>query len=498
MLRVCDGGEARARRRTRDVMNDVDPLDVARLRTRDNPLRMKRARRTTTTKLGFPASARLQVRPRVEKSPDDMSVAMAALRATLVAAFVAFASGSCLEPAVELFVGVGCDPSGFYVEALGLHAALRAAGVCVRTPLLSRCEPDMRASLTAAESAMSRDAGAFQDGRATPQVEVRWHNGETAACPWTPAAVRAAERAGTVAILRSMAEKTKLSKVLLECCALVHETWVPTEWHRSLYRRAGCENARTLPETVDAAIFRPRASPGAETGTNERMPTSPSTTVFLSVFQWQARKAPDALLEAYWTAFGPEDDVVLRVKSNVPRWAGQPFQNAREGVAHYAKKLRGVPCSALARVETLEDRETTREEMAQMYRSAHAFVLPSRGEGWCLPCAEAMSSDVLLIASDFSGVTAFANAENSLPVRCPVISSGKDAGYCEPDAEGLAWRMRWTHEHREEAAAMGRRGGEDMRERFGMRAVGERWREESARAVRKISGRTRKGLVDVD
>ena len=80
-----------------------------------------------------------------------------------------------------------------------------------------------------------------------------------------------------------------------------------------------------------------------------------------------------------------------------------------------------------------------------------------------------------------------------------VISSGKDAGYCEPDAEtGRA--MRWTHEHREEAAAMGRRGGEDMRERFGMRAVGERWREESARAraVRKISGRKRKGLVDVD
>jgi len=29
MLRVCDGGEARARRRTRDVMNDVDALNVA-------------------------------------------------------------------------------------------------------------------------------------------------------------------------------------------------------------------------------------------------------------------------------------------------------------------------------------------------------------------------------------------------------------------------------------------------------------------------------------
>ena len=24
--------------------------------------------------------------------------------------------------------------------------------------------------------------------------------------------------------------------------ALVHETWVPTEWHRKLYRREGCPN----------------------------------------------------------------------------------------------------------------------------------------------------------------------------------------------------------------------------------------------------------------
>lgn len=30
MVRACDGREARARRRTRDEMNDVDALDVAR------------------------------------------------------------------------------------------------------------------------------------------------------------------------------------------------------------------------------------------------------------------------------------------------------------------------------------------------------------------------------------------------------------------------------------------------------------------------------------
>jgi len=44
----------------------------------------------------------------------------------------------CVGPAIELTVGVGCDFSGFFTEALGLHSALTAARFCVRTPMLSR------------------------------------------------------------------------------------------------------------------------------------------------------------------------------------------------------------------------------------------------------------------------------------------------------------------------------------------------------------------------
>ena len=98
MLRVWMR-EARARRRTRDVMNDVTP-DVARLRTRDNPLRMKRAHERRRRNSVSPPRRAFRC-GRAEKSPDD--VRRMVPRATLVAAFVAFASGSCLEPAVELF-----------------------------------------------------------------------------------------------------------------------------------------------------------------------------------------------------------------------------------------------------------------------------------------------------------------------------------------------------------------------------------------------------------
>jgi glycosyltransferase involved in cell wall biosynthesis len=191
-------------------------------------------------------------------------------------------------------------------------------------------------------------------------------------------------------------------------------------------------------------------------------------------------KGPDALLRAYWDVFSKDDAVVLRIRSSVPGWAGLPFQDAAGGVAHYARQLHNKEPRELAAVETIGSGETSRVEMAALFRDADAFVLPSRGEGWCLPCAEAMASDTLLIASDFSGMTAFANTRNSLPVRCPVLAGGE--GHCEPDVEGLAWRMRWAHEHPDKAAELGRRGGEDMRQNFGVRVVAEAWRREAARA----------------
>ena len=43
-----------------------------------------------------------------------------------------------------------------------------------------------------------------------------------------------------------------------------------------------------------------------------------------------------------------------------------------------------------------------------------------------------MASGTLLIASDFSGTTAFADSTNSLPVQSKVIDSAKG---CEPDVE---------------------------------------------------------------
>jgi len=134
-----------------------------------------------------------------------------------------------------------------------------------------------------------------------------------------------------------------------------------------------------------------------------------------------------------------------------------------------------------------------------------------------LPCAEAMASGTLLIASDFSGTTAFADSTNSLPVQCKVIDAAKG---CEPDVEvsffyysrmgnsydvvffmiqGLAWRLRWTHDHGSEARALGTKGARDIRERFGMARVAELWAEEGRRGLGRFqTKREDTRLLDVD
>ena len=39
--------------------------------------------------------------------------------------------------------------------------------------------------------------------------------------------------------------------------------------------------------------------------------------------------------------------------------------------------------------------ELSRAALAHEYAQADAFVLPTRGEGWCLPCVEAMSAGLV-------------------------------------------------------------------------------------------------------
>ncbi|GBF88154.1 hypothetical protein Rsub_00866 [Raphidocelis subcapitata] len=109
------------------------------------------------------------------------------------------------------------------------------------------------------------------------------------------------------------------------------------------------------------------------------------------------------------------------------------------------------------------------------YAAADAFVLPSRGEGWGRPFVEAASMGVPLIATNWSGQTAFLDSQIGypIPIEGLVQATNQPEGirWAQPSLPALRDIMRAASENPSEAAARGAAGRARMVERYSPRAV---------------------------
>ena len=67
-------------------------------------------------------------------------------------------------------------------------------------------------------------------------------------------------------------------------------------------------------------------------------------------------------------------------------------------------------------MELVQGEDMPRAALRNLYAAADAFVLPTRGEGWGLPIAEAMAMALPVIATNWSGPTALLSTHNSYPL----------------------------------------------------------------------------------
>lgn len=220
--------------------------------------------------------------------------------------------------------------------------------------------------------------------------------------------------------------------------------WVPTKFHQNLFKNHGVSESSIviIPEAVDPQLF--------IRGEEETMTNKKDDFVFLSVFKWEKRKGWDVLLDAYWQAFDLEDDVVLRLRCWKPSWE-YGSNDIDQQISNYATskkrsktgqtEKRRYSRSELARVEWIGSadyphaEELTRTEMRSLYAKADCFVLATRGEGWGLPAAEAMTMGIPTIVTNFSGPTGFATKETSYLI--PVTDLDR-AGFANIDTGILA------------------------------------------------------------
>ncbi len=209
-----------------------------------------------------------------------------------------------------------------------------------------------------------------------------------------------------------------------------------------------------------------------EAVSRELLGIADSEFVFLFMFDMQSdfqRKNPLAVVRAFQRAFGGSDKARLVIK--ISRGASDPanlFQLRR--VIGEGKVL-------------LMDEVVSRARVFGYIEMADCVVSLHRSEGFGLLMAEAMLLGKPVIATNYSGNTAFMNRENSLLVDYelvpvagtgPIYEPGKH--WAEPSVDHAAEYMRRVFANRAEAMALGARARGEATQQLSPDSAGARMR----------------------
>jgi glycosyltransferase involved in cell wall biosynthesis/Flp pilus assembly protein TadD len=165
-------------------------------------------------------------------------------------------------------------------------------------------------------------------------------------------------------------------------------------------------------------------------------PSAAAPFTFLHVSSCFPRKGVDALLAAYARAFRRDDPVRLVIKG---------FPNPHNDAPEQVTRLLALDPEAAEIV--IINRDIATPELVELYAAADALVLPTRGEGFGVPAAEALAAGLPLIVTGYSGQTDFAGpkvarqvAWRFAPSRSHLQSDG--SVWADPDVDDLAAAMR--------------------------------------------------------
>lgn len=171
-------------------------------------------------------------------------------------------------------------------------------------------------------------------------------------------------------------------------------------------------------------------------GRRFHVPTRTDPFTFLHVSSCFLRKGVNTLIAAYAKAFRRNDPVRLIIKG---------FPNPRNDLPKQIARLHSLDPAAPEIV--MINRDVPLTKLVELYAAADAVVLPSRGEGFNLPAAEALAAGVPLIVTGYSGHTDFAGRDVARQLGFCFASSRSHMGssgsvWVEPDIDDLILAMR--------------------------------------------------------
>ena len=297
---------------------------------------------------------------------------------------------------------------------------------------------------------------------------------------------------GAVNVQRAMFETDRLPQKWLPVLLERDEVWVPCRQNYEAFADSGipARKMRIVGGTLDFELFSPGVEPYP-------LDVDPDRRVFLTNFDFSARKGWETLLRSWGQAFDAEDPVCLVLKT------GSFYANTNEVEERITAFLRREFTrrqSRLAPIQLMTDLLSA-VDMPRLYAAADAYVLASRGEGWGRPYMEAQAMGLPTIASHYGGQLQFMDEDTSWLVGGRLVEVPEDADlfndlyrghrWFEPDADDLADKLRDIAGDWDEARRRGAPARQRLIDRFGYEATARTIREGACSVMERFGDPSR-------
>lgn len=279
--------------------------------------------------------------------------------------------------------------------------------------------------------------------------------------------------------------KTNVAYTIWETSKL-HPDWAPyinasadkvlvgSKWNVDIFKGAGVTiPIGVVPHGIDMSVFKD-TEPYPINGVSD------DTFVFYSIFQWQERKNPEALLKAYWHAFQDNEDVALVIKAHIGNYSDGEKARLKETILHL-KKMSVYP--NYPKLLLISDK-LTEDEIHGLHARGDCYTSLDRGEGFGLCPFTAGACGNPIVVTGFGGTTEYAKRHNSALVDYQLTPvSGmpwspwylSDQLWAEADIVDGANKMRWMYENRHiEAKELGKKLKRDISENFSWEVIGNK------------------------
>jgi glycosyltransferase involved in cell wall biosynthesis len=212
---------------------------------------------------------------------------------------------------------------------------------------------------------------------------------------------------------------------------------VASSFVKGALRGSGCRlPVQVIPMGIDHILGPDEARANDRLGPNDSKGNSKKQLTFLHVSSAFPRKGVDKLLDAFLSEFTAADNVRLLIKT-FPNPHNMIHAQVDEAVKRWAR----AP-EVIVNMDYLPD-----NELRAMYQLSDVVVLPTRGEGFNLPAAEAMALGVPVICTGYGGHMDFCSKATAWPIDYELASAAshvsvEGALWAEPDVADLKRALR--------------------------------------------------------